>query len=900
MRVFAGAVFAAAVFMARAPGAEPGEIRCLTGNARNRTDNFRIKGRYSVLMPGLAAPGWPEGPAQKDVSFSRGILTDGKEDTLLEWDDGEFGSLGRDVVVDLGGEYFLDRVEVYCQGNRLTGGTLSLKQEEGRVFVPVRKYGRDDFPTEADRKRGRYLAVLFRGVNSVARRIRVNVRGSHTPRFAELQIWGRAVRAGDSRELRPLLPYDPAKLTEPRPVEQVKVLRGLDAIVPRPRRVTQRPGVFRGSAGPRVRKVRGESWARPGGYKLAVGMRGVDLSYFDGAGHVHGRQTLAQIASPDGAIPCCEIIDWPEFDFRAVRKAPPNKRDGEFNERYVRAVAALKYNRVVHEGLSWAVNLDSWKTRYGKAIDVTELKEAIRFKQSLGMKVTGGWGIAPATWVTYLGDPKLVEARPGEAYVEKGRIKFRSYPNETLRRLSRVNACPLQPRNFEIFKRVVDELCSIYKDEYFFAGVDEPLQWYNGSRWGCCELCRGKDPVQLMADWVNRCSDHVRRKHNRIHMYQTTIILKEHQGEEPGYPGGPKIPMYRIIDRMPKRRTALVNWSYGVWKREKGESDSSGLNRYLAQKGYKEIIQNVGYTDASFAMCDFTRWARKGGADFIGATVANYAGQSPDAMARSFKFLDYVVAAEELWSPRTPEPGSREFVSQLINGIEMVREIIGGRRLPSRSAGRDDFFAVDISRHANRGTVDEKAYDGRGWLDLGPGLDLRALSGGRKELCGWPFELLDPQRGCIMIGNPKRAGSSLPGDVRGIAVDRKAASLIFLHALTGSMERRSTGATFVYRIRYADGTAAEFPVRYRVEAMEWLDQSARGPGDMRTGWFLFGARPAWLGTTANGRRVILYAAEWVNPHPEKAVEAVDMILPEDSLAPGAALFAITGVEVRAR
>ena len=78
---------------------------------------------------------------------------------------------------------------------------------------------------------------------------------------------------------------------------------------------------------------------------------------------------------------------------------------------------------------------------------------------------------------------------------------------------------------------------SIYEDEYFFGGVDEPLQWYNGSRWACCERCQGLEPVQLMADWVNKCSDHIRNKHKRIHLYQTTIILKKHQGEAPGYRG---------------------------------------------------------------------------------------------------------------------------------------------------------------------------------------------------------------------------------------------------------------------------------------------------------------------------------------------------------------------------
>jgi len=893
-------------------------LKCLTGNAPRDADNAGVDGTYSILMPGLITHGWPEGPPQRDVPFSQGALTDGDENTLLEWDDREFGSLGRDIVLDLGADYFLDRVEVRCKGNRLTGGTLYLRQQDGEVFVPVGTYGPKDFPTDEDRRRGRYLAVLFHGVNGIARHLRINVRGNHEPRFAELQIWGRAVRPGDSRDLQPLLPYDPASLSEPKPVKQVTLRHGLAAIVPRPRelkasggslrtRLTLRPGhvlTKRDESAIRFKSFDGKRetgapWEAPGGYELIVTPGGIELTGFDEAGLRNGVRTLAQIIAEDGTVPCCEIRDWPHFAFRAVRKVPPNREDGAFNERYIRALAALKYNRVVHEGLYWAVNFESWKTGYSKAISAEKLKDAIEFNESLGLATSGGWGIAPATWVMQLGDPSLVEARPGEAYLKDGRIEFKRYPGEILRRMSRVNACPLQPRNFEVFRQAVNEVCYIYTDEYFFGGVDEPLQWYNGSRWGCCELCCDHDPVQLMADWVKKCSDHIRKTHRRIHMYQTTIILKEHQGEEPGYPGGPAIPMYEIIDQLPKDRVALINWSYGVWKRKKDEPDSSNLNRYLASKGYRQIIQNVGYTDASFAICDFTKWAGQRGADFIGATVANYGSQTLEDMARRFKFLDYVVAAEELWSARTPEASALDMASHLVNGLELVREIVQDTKLPSRRARPTDCFTVDIRVHANRSTTDEKPFDGRGWLDLGPGLDLRALPRGPTELCGQLFQLIDPNanggRSCVMIENAQRGDRSLPSEVKGIAIGKRAASLVFLHAVTGSIEASATQPAFVYRIDYADGAGAEFPVRYRIEAMEWLDQSDVGPGDMRIGWLLYGARPAWLGTTASGQRVIIYAAEWVNPHPGKVIRTIDMVLPDDSSAPGAALFAISGV-----
>jgi len=462
-----------------------------------------------------------------------------------------------------------------------------------------------------------------------------------------------------------------------------------------------------------------------------------------------------------------------------------------------------------------------------------------------------------------------------------------------------VNACPLHPENFKTFKTVVDELCDIYRSKYFFGGVDEPLQWYHGSRWGCCERCKGHDPVTLMADWVNRCSDVIRKDHGRIHLYQTTIILKEHQGEEPGYPGGPDIPMYRIIDRMPKEHVALINWSYGVWRRKKNEADSSGLNRYLASKGYKQIIQNVGYTDASFELTKHVKWAGVNGADFIGATVANYGPQSLTSLAHRFKFLDYVVAGMFLWNPDVSKLGAREVAGRILNGVETFREELEDVKLPSRLAKPGDFFQVDLKRFCNRSLTDEQVFDGRGWVDLGPGMDLRAFPAGNRTLCGVPFSLSEAtgptRKACVMVEHPHRFDRALPDAVRGMPVGRKVAALVFLHALTDGMERRDDTTAFIYRVHFEGGLTVDFPVRYRIETMAWLDRSAGGFEDLRIGWFLYGARPAWLGGTASGERAIVYAAEWINPYPQFEVASVDMLMPTSSRAKGAALFGITGV-----
>jgi hypothetical protein len=206
-------------------------------------------------------------------------------------------------------------------------------------------------------------------------------------------------------------------------------------------------------------------------------------------------------------------------------------------------------------------------------------------------------------------------------------------------------------------------------------------------------------------------------------------------------------------------------------------------------------------------------------------------------------------------------------------------------------------------------------------------MDLSALPSGVRVMCGVPFYLADGSRGdnCIMLAPPRAENSALPSRVSGIPIGRRAASLVFLHCLTGRMESRATAPAMRYDITYADGSSESFPVHYRVEVMEWLDTSPGGgriavardgstigvgagdaptdddattrsvTGDLRMGWFLFGARPSWLGRTRSGARVILYGAEWVNPHPDREIASFGVAIPESSTAPGAALFAVTAV-----
>ncbi len=54
------------------------------------------------------------------------------------------------------------------------------------------------------------------------------------------------------------------------------------------------------------------------GFRLTVRRDGVDLLGASSAGCFHGLQTLAQLAADGGEVPCCTVVDWPDFTTRGL------------------------------------------------------------------------------------------------------------------------------------------------------------------------------------------------------------------------------------------------------------------------------------------------------------------------------------------------------------------------------------------------------------------------------------------------------------------------------------------------------------------------------------------------------------------------------------------------------
>lgn len=170
---------------------------------------------------------------------------------------------------------------------------------------------------------------------------------------------------------------------------------------------------------------------------------------------------------------------------------------------------------------------------------------------------------------------------------------------------------------------------------------------------------------------------------------------------------------------------------------------------------------------------------------------------------------------------------------------------------------------LDLSHAANRGFRDGAAEDGKGgWTDQG-GNDFRGMPTGERELCGVPFRILDPAgnggRACVVLrGTPR---PDLPESAT-MPVGRKAGALVFLHTLAWNEEATPVAR---YVIRYEDGDEVSVPIRSGTEVAPWW-----GVHESET------RKVAVLSRNLACRQITLYAWQWRNPHPERAIREVLM------------------------
>lgn len=186
----------------------------------------------------------------------------------------------------------------------------------------------------------------------------------------------------------------------------------------------------------------------------------------------------------------------------------------------------------------------------------------------------------------------------------------------------------------------------------------------------------------------------------------------------------------------------------------------------------------------------------------------------------------------------------------------------------------------------------------------GPG-DMSAIPVGEQTFAKVDFRLSDfstsPVPSAFMLGC--RSNKVKDQEIKGIKVGRKADALFFLHT---AQEERDTSnwqrqwddprqrtragerpTLFKYVVRYADGSSADIPVRWKSEVGPWRTST---PEDLPS------AALAWVGDIPDakkGEKAAAYMMQWTNPKPNTALDVVDIVGVDSGKWGAPAVLAIT-------
>jgi hypothetical protein len=193
---------------------------------------------------------------------------------------------------------------------------------------------------------------------------------------------------------------------------------------------------------------------------------------------------------------------------------------------------------------------------------------------------------------------------------------------------------------------------------------------------------------------------------------------------------------------------------------------------------------------------------------------------------------------------------------------------------------------IDIAVACNESRCDDVSGDGTGWFDYGKGADLSRLTPGELAYQNLRFRIVDEKanngKGAIIVAT-KDTGAKAPDKTTGIPVKLKAKSLVFLHIANDGPHSKPFGK---YVVHYDDGTTVDVPIVYGQNIGPWLLEKQYSTFDFYGAFYNHGylseSRLAYTGATRGGDRVALQLYEWVNPHPDKTIATIDLMVDADA------------------
>ncbi|MHB0875717.1 MAG: family 20 glycosylhydrolase [Anaerolineae bacterium] len=597
------------------------------------------------------------------------------------------------------------------------------------------------------------------------------------------------------------------------------------------------------------------------GYYLVTDGRGAVVAGADGAGSLYGAGTLAQLAECVDGMPAfrqAQVRDWPYKRIRAAHLYLPGRENIPYFNDVVTWLASLRYNTLFLEvggGMRYdrhpEVN-EAWARFCREAVAYPGGPEALQGSQPYPKDSThtelarGGWlekeevasliahanrhGIEVVPELQALSHSYyLVTAHP-----EIAERSWDPWPD---------TYCPSDPRSYELYFDLADEVIEVFRPRLFHIGHDEAYTF------GICDRCHEKSGAELLAGDLWKLRDYFVGRGIRPVMWGDKLQNIIIGGDELGGRACSWAvnaarrtdhimrETYQAVDFVPKD-TLIMDWYWGL---------DPLSERFFMGKGFELLFGNFGH----YEPWAYSGWGKRSGDErLLGTSTSTWSDVSDYAFGHNLIYFNFLYSANLQWWRHFNDRERENNLAAVAAMQPWTREELGQVRLPSLDCC--PATPVDLSPAANLTETVLTTAEGE-WLETAP--------------CRLPLA-----QAAVMADVHAPNGRPLP-------FGGAAASLVFLHYCETERRYRFTfefedplaiddfNLLGYYLVTYADGSSEKVEIRH--------GDNITGPYEMMGEGVTsspFWAQPAWEGRDREGQRLMV----WVNPRPADEIATVQL------------------------
>ncbi len=288
------------------------------------------------------------------------------------------------------------------------------------------------------------------------------------------------------------------------------------------------------------------------GYVIDVSPRCALVAANSHKGLFYAAQTLRQLVEVRGrrpVLPCCRIVDWPDFKYRGVMLDVSRFRvpTMEYLLELIDILAALKINvfqLYTEHPFAWRRHPE-----IGKGISPLTAEEILLLNhrcRGLNIELQGNLQSFGhhRHLLTRKGYGKYAEVPMGYP-LEIDEATLKRYPWLTTKRLLNWSLSPAEPASYKLLGELYDEVLPLFDSELFNASCDETWDLgYGRSK----KACQKKGKAQVYLEHIKKLYKLARARGKRMMMWGDIVL------DHP-----------EVIQQLPKDMLAL-NWGYNAQK----------------------------------------------------------------------------------------------------------------------------------------------------------------------------------------------------------------------------------------------------------------------------------------------------------------------------------------------